>query len=227
MSENERREELIAAAATGDLTAAERDELDAMCALDPTLRREIDELTAVAERISSADWVEPSARRAPRDSPRVRRSVLVAASVALLAGVGLGVGGTILLDDGDRDGRQATAVELGPPGTLGAHEPLTLAGADEVSGPESDAEIDGVLVAHTWGTEAILDVVGLPPGEAYEVVFLDAAGTPISAGAFLGSEVPIHCAMNAAVLREDVATLRIVNEQGTVVRSADLPAVAG
>lgn len=230
---DERRAELVAAAVTDDLDDAERAELDALRAADPGVQVEIDELRAVADRFDAllpgTGWrddlpsprleaaVVAAAGPARPATPNRRRLGLVAAAVALVAvGAGGALGVQELRDDGSA---QVTAPE-GPPGTLGAVEPVQFAADDD------PADVDAALVAHTWGTEAVLDVTGLPPGEVYDVVFLDATGAEVSAGAFLGSVVEIHCSMNAAILREDVRALRIQRPDGTVVRSAELPAVA-
>jgi len=240
---DERRDELVAAAVTDDLDDAERAELDALRASDPRVQAEIDELRAVGDRFGAlapgpgaSAWRddEPSpalagavlastegsgsARRSARPSAPRRRLGLVAAAVALVA---VGAGGALGVQElvSDDTAEDDLAVQ-GPPGTLGAVEPVAFAADDD------PADVDAALVAHTWGTEAVLDVEGLPPGQVYDVVFLDADGTEVSAGAFLGSTVEIHCSVNAAILREDVRVLRIQLPDGTVVRSAELPAVA-
>ncbi|MGC5225474.1 hypothetical protein ACPW96_23155, partial [Micromonospora sp. DT81.3] len=105
----------------------------------------------------------------------------------------------------------------GPPGTLGAIEPIDV--RDAVAGVQVDAE----LVAHTWGTEAVLDATGLDIGATYTVVFIATDGTQFPAGQMLGSQVPIHCRVNAAVLREDALRLEIRDADATLVAHADLP----
>lgn len=229
MSEQERREELVAAAATGDLTPAEERELEAMCAADPSVRAEVEELSGVVGRIDRVEkWTEPTAEtpRRVHDARRVPAGpVALAAAAALVLGVGLGVAGTLGLQGGSGSGDADTVTgpaPTGAPGELGAVEPVDLAEPDG-----SVATLDAALVAHTWGTEAVLDVEGLPVGSTYEVVLVDARGAAVSAGAFLGSEVPIHCSLNAAVLREDVRALRIVGPADEVVGEASVPSVAG
>ncbi|GAB3070317.1 hypothetical protein [Nocardioides zeae] len=219
---SERRAELVAGAVTGHLDEAEQAELDALVRDDPSVALEIEELRAVSERIGALGaWEEPlpsSAVGAPR-----RRRTLIAAAAALVAGVGLGTAGTLVVQQtGDEPARTATT---GPPGTLGVAEPVRFEPA--TGAPAAAAEVRAEVIPHTWGTEAVLDVEGLAVGETYDVRFLDAEGSPVSAGAFLGSAVEIHCSLNAAVLREDVVTLQIVGPDGELVRSADLPTVAG
>lgn len=219
---SERRAELVAGAVTGHLDTAEQAELDALVVEDPTVAVEIEELRAVSERIGALGaWEEapvPAAVGAPR-----RRRILAAAAAALVVGTGLGVAGTLAAQQaGDRPDPSDPS---GPPGTLGVAEPVRF---EPVAGsPAAEAEVRAEVIPHTWGTEAVLDVDGLAVGQTYDVLFLDADGSPVSAGAFLGSTVEIHCSLNAAVLREDVVTLQIVGPDGELVRSADLPTVAG
>ncbi|MBO0594464.1 hypothetical protein I2487_02210 [Nesterenkonia sp. E16_10] len=108
---------------------------------------------------------------------------------------------------------------LGPPGELGAQEPVSF------SDPGAGVEVDGALVAHTWGTETVLEIDGLTPGEAFTVVLVGADGEEIESGSFLGSEVPVDCRMNGAVLREDVQRLEIRDDAGQAITAAALPEV--
>ncbi|MDT9591787.1 hypothetical protein RDV89_01815 [Nocardioides zeae] len=237
--EQQRREELVAAAATGDLDAAERAELDALCAADPALAAEVAELTLLSDRVGDLDpWLvptpaEPAAEPAVAPvASRPRRAPLLAAAAALVVGAGLGAVATGVLSDGDPAGGPGdapAAAPTGPPGTLGAHEPVRFEGESSpgADDPDGATDVDAVLVAHTWGTEAVLDVEGLEAGATYEVSFVASDGERYSAGAFLGSEVPIHCSLNAAVLREDVRELVIEAPDGAVVRTAALPVVDG
>lgn len=213
---SERRAELIAGAVTGHLDEAEQAELDALCREDPSVVAEVEELRGVSERIGALGSWDDSAALRPVGAPR-RRRALLAAAAALVAGVGLGTAGTLVAQQaGEPD-------PTGPPGTLGVAEPVSFEPATGAAGAEVRAEV----IPHTWGTEAVLDVEGLAVGTTYDVRFLDASGEPVSAGAFLGSEVEMHCSLNAAVLREDVVTLQIVGPDGELVRTADLPTVGG
>ena len=137
--------------------------------------------------------------------------------IAGIAAVGLVVGviGGFFLP------RPETPTPVGDPGTLGAVEPV------DFQGEPVGVEIDGSVVAHTWGTETLLTVNGLPSGEFYSVVVVDAAGEDVGSGTFLGSEVEINCAVNAAALREEVTSVEIRGLGGDVVASAALPRVEG
>ena len=220
---SERRAELIAGAVTGHLDEAEQAELDALCREDPSVVVEVEELRGVSERIGALGSWDDSAALRPVGAPR-RRRALLAAAAALVAGVGLGTAGTLAAQQvGEDDGPAARTGPTGPPGTLGVAEPVSFEPATGAAGAEVRAEV----IPHTWGTEAVLDVEGLAVGTTYDVRFLDASGDPVSAGAFLGSEVEMHCSLNAAVLREDVVTLQIVGPDGELVRTADLPTVDG
>lgn len=249
MSEMSGRDaELLGAAAAGELTREERLELYSRCAADPVLRAELDALVEVSERVAGiGGWVDvdppadleqevvgadradhaaaparsrsavtpitraPTSAGGRRAGPR-RRIGLAAAAVALVA---VGSGGTLAVQS------VADQPPSGPPGTLGAVEPVAFA-------PDEDAaDVDASLVAHTWGTEAVLRVEGLPAEESFDVFFVDEDGTEVNAGAFLGSRVTIDCRLNAAVLREDVRELRIQRADGTVVRQAEVPTVTG
>lgn len=223
---DDRRDELVAAAATGALDDAERAELEQLAASDPTILEEVEALRALADRVDGLGaWQEPepsdqlAARVAAipatqeRRSPRASRWGLAAAAVLLVA---VGSVSTVAVQSW-QDGPPS-----GPPGTLGAVEPVTVA-TDE--GELPDVQVSASLVAHTWGTEAVLAVDGAPVGESFTVWFVDEDGEAVSAGAFLGSTVEIHCRLNAAVMREDVRQLRIADASGDVVAQADLPAV--
>lgn len=86
----------------------------------------------------------------------------------------------------------------GPPGTLGAIEQITF--ADVPAGTTVDAS----LVAHTWGTETLLEIEGAALGETFEVLLVDHDGARYGSGSFIGTEATVVCAMNAAVHRTPV-----------------------
>lgn len=241
-----RRAELIGAALAGELTPQEQAELDEMGRRDPSVLTELAELNALRGqlRASALTWVdaepgpgltdrlaaiaetdavtEPDAaaethaatelvgQRAPtRDRAWRGRAArgLVAACL-----VGAGVLGTL--------GYQRTAGEPpdGPPGTLGAVEQIAF------SGEPDDTVVRASLVAHTWGTETVLEVDGFTVGETFEVVLVSDSGKELSSGAFIGADATVSCRMNAAVMREDVAQVWIVSSDEHVRLVAELPA---
>ncbi|MFG6476437.1 hypothetical protein ACFXP7_08605 [Microbacterium sp. P06] len=228
-SPDDRAAELIAAAVAGALTPAESAEFDDLRRREPWIDDEVASLRALTGELDGVSWTPSEPDGSLRDRvasislheatdapapmtelrPRPRRWVLPALGAACLA-LGLVLGVAL---------PSFNTTPSGPPGTLGAVEPV-----DVSDGPEGTT-IDADLVAHTWGTEAIVDAAGLEVGATYAVVLVASDGTEYSAGAMLGSAVPIHCSVNAAVLREDVARLEIRDAGSGVVAAADLPEV--
>jgi hypothetical protein len=239
-----RRAILISGALSGDLSAAEQDELDALRRTDSTVDTEIRELANALRATTAAaphwDASEPSdtlrdrvlalssegdvagapsldapvlVPTVPADGARVshlrRRPWLLALGAA--ACVAAGAGGVLLAQP------TVPGPPSGPPGTLGALEQISF------SGEPSGVDIDGSLVAHTWGTETILNITGLTEPDPYDVVLVTVAGETLNSGSFLGSTVAIDCEMNAAVMREAVASVEIQDASGTIVARAQVP----
>lgn len=91
---------------------------------------------------------------------------------------------------------------------------------------QAGLDADASLIAHTWGTELILFVSGLPDGQVYEVTFEGQQGGAVPAGTFIGiGGGPITCNLTAAVLREDLASFTVATASGEVILRADLPPV--
>ncbi|WP_369372157.1 hypothetical protein AB1046_02240 [Promicromonospora sp. Populi] len=223
----ERARELLELGAHRELDDAEQDELIRLLHDHPGV--EYDDFTAelgslsslgrlddalpspaLRERITTATGFDTAPPMQPR---RWSRPLLAAAAVALIAlgAAGNAVVGTLLEDE----------PPSGPPGTLGVVEAI------DFTGEPSGVEVDASVVAHTWGTETRIDVDGLPEGETFTVVVLGSDGAEFASGTFIGSAVPVRCAMNAAVLRTDVATVEIRDAAGHIVMSSDLsPAAA-
>lgn len=145
-------------------------------------------------------------------SSRRRRWVAPLAAAACLT-VGLGIGVVAMNGIASIDPDTPT----GPPGTLGAVEQV------DFTGEPAGVQVDGSLIAHTWGTEALLEIDGLTTGDSYSVVVVTRDGTRLEAGSFLGSDVPIDCQMNAAVYRDEAASVEITDAGGAVVAAAALP----
>ncbi|MGJ9421595.1 hypothetical protein [Aeromicrobium sp. CF3.5] len=165
---------------------------------------------STGRRATTRREASPSTRRSPTGRSLPWRGVAAAAAL-VVAGAGGALGIERVVDH--------SSIVSGEPGTLGAAEDISFAS-------EGAGQVDGSVVAHTWGTEAMLTVDGLETGRTYDVLFVDERGSTIDAGSFLGSEVQINCSMNAAIMREDVASVRIVADDGTTVRAADLPQVS-
>lgn len=218
--------ELAAAAASDDLGPEEAEEYAALVAADPSLADEVAAMRAALSRLEVLPgWEDPEPSPGLRDAvlgrpvgAPARRPVAwlprVAAAVVLVLG-GAAVGA--LVRGGDDPVDQVAAP--GPPGTLGALERI------EFRGEPADVDIDAGLVAHTWGTETVLSLDGLPPGERYAVVLRDDDGRLADSGGFVGSQARVDCRLNAALLREDVEAVEIRAADGTVVARSDVPTV--
>ena len=234
----DREAELIAAAAADELAATEVEEYAALVAADPTVAVEVEELRTLLARLDEApsDWAEPepglaleqrvlsiphaqgrgdmAAASAPVPTPARRRWLPAAAAAVVLLGAG-GVAGAVA--GGAFDGSEAPPE--GPPGTLGAVEPIAF------EGEPAGVDIEASLVAHTWGTETVLDMDGWPEGASYQVVLVGTDGGTSESGSFLGSQVPIVCHLNAALLREEVVVVEIRDAEGRIVAQSDVPEV--
>jgi hypothetical protein len=184
--------------------------------------------TALAHRAGPAQPTERLSAPAPapalpdlrdRRPRRIRVTAAVLGAAAALV-VGGAVGGLVgaLAGSAPTGGGDPSGV-TGPPGTLGAVE------AVDFRGEPSGSRIDGSVVAHTWGTETVLEVDGLDPAADYGVVVIGVDGRRVDSGGFVGSTVTVDCRVNAALLREDVAAIEIEDAEGDVVAAADLPRV--
>lgn len=230
MRGDEHRAQLLMAAASGEpLDPAEQAQLERLLAEDPTAHQDLADVSAALGALPAAgtsrwgwdDSMPPAdledrvlAATADPDGSASRsrwRPALVAACAAGLLALG-GAGGWWI---GELEAGSAT----GPPGTLGALEPV------EFTGEPVGVEIDASVVAHTWGTETLFDVTGLEPGSTYQVVVVGADGTELLAGSFLATDGTVVCTMNAAVLRGQAEAIAIRGPAGADVLRAELPPV--
>lgn len=232
--DTDRRAELLGAALAGELTPEEQAELDEACRRDPSMREELAELQETLGRVDGpAGWVDaepgsdlgdrvaavdgsPPATGGPVRTRRSRRSRRSRATTSVAAAclVGLGVLGTLGYQ------RIVDSPPEGPPGTLGAVEQV------DFTGEPDGGDVDASVVAHTWGTETVLEIDGLEVGETFEVTLVSTSGEVLSSGTFVGAEATVECRMNAAIMREEVAQVRIRSSDDTTVRLvADLPDV--
>ncbi|MCZ4562073.1 hypothetical protein O4160_14630 [Rhodococcus sp. IEGM 1401] len=247
----DRRAELIAAAVGDDLDDAEAAELRRLAASDPTIDDEIAELRSLTMTLGSRGptdaWLESStspdlrerilgatgsSEWSPQHNRRTqqfggqrfggqrfgaqRRSAGLAVAAAVV-GVVVGSGVVLGVDAYRQDPTNPPAAITGPPGTLGAYEQVAF--TTEVP----SVDIEGGLVAHTWGTETVLEMDGISDRGPYEVVLVDRSGVERPSGTFLGSDITIECRMNAAVLRQDVTDIEIRTSGGAVLARAQLP----
>lgn len=165
---------------------------------------QLDESDVAVEPIRGSAGVSET----PRLRSRPRRSVLALAAAACVI---VGIGSTVAVQS------LIESPPDGPPGTHGAVEDIAFA-------VEPGAvEVDGSLIAHTWGTETVLEVAGLTPGERFTVVLVAEDGRQFDSGTFFGSEVLIECRMNAAIMRDDVDRVEITADNGDVIAQAALP----
>lgn len=96
-------------------------------------------------------------------------------------------------------------------------EAITFTGEADVS--------TSALINHTWGTELVIDLAGLEPSRAYDVVFQTPAGD-VTAGSLLAvADVVMKCRFNAAPLRADVLAIEVRSPSGDAVLRSDLPVV--
>ncbi|WP_047866375.1 anti-sigma factor family protein [Rubrobacter aplysinae] len=237
MTDNYHRyyKELLGAYALGHLEGEEERELQSHLAHCESCRKEAEELgqvaaTLVQDRDSAHPEVEHTLDQTPppaledrvvavatgkrageNDHPRHRHHgrrrrlsapSLIAASVAVVL---LAVAGIWAIP---------TAPE--EPG-LGDVEPISF--TTEPQGISADGEV----VAHTWGTEVILEMEGLEEDERYTVEVLGEDGTRASAGTLIGdAEQPVECNLNGAVLRENAEAVSVRDSGGALVLRSDL-----
>ncbi len=185
----------------------------------PSLRDRVLAATTGAQTTSAA--TSPPAQPAPAPGgppvrlPRQRRATaaVLAAAASLLVGVGGGFGLARTLD-------QPPAAVTGPPGTLGASEAVAFTELPD------GVTLTASVVAHTWGTETVLQqLTGLETGATYSVVLVDDDGTEVHAGSFVASVEPVDCSLTGSALREDVMEVSVRTIEGAEVIRAPLPPV--
>ncbi len=231
MDPKARLHELMGAAALGSLSTAEAQELERLLKAEPDARRELDELRATVamlppagsgvqfeaapspgleERVAAAVGgpPAPTVLVPPAAAHRSRTWVLVAAAAALVIVAGLG---------GWAVGQREPSVPTGPPGTLGATEPISF------TGEPRGVEIDASIVAHTWGTETVMTIEGLEQG-TYTVQVRGTDGESVDSGTFIAPRQGITgCRMIAALLREEADAIVVSDSDGGVVMRSQLP----
>lgn len=155
------------------------------------------------ERTSPVNTLPTAAGDTARLGPLRRMPWVLAAAAFLVATIGL----TAIF---------FSTVRQGPPG-LGEAEPIAFSQAP------GGVSTDAAVVAHTWGTEVVLEIEGLQGGEVYTVMLERDDGEPVEAGSFIGTEVrPVECRLNGAVLRQDARAVSITNADDEVVMESDL-----
>ncbi|MDO9380962.1 MAG: hypothetical protein Q7T56_19125 [Nocardioidaceae bacterium] len=224
--DDDRLAELLGAASADELTSAEREELLDVLRHDPEAAAHLGDHQDVVAALRSSDltWQDAGVSRGLRArvlsqtvGADLRRRLPVLLAAAAAAVVLAGFGGYVL---GTQDAGPDDPVVAGGPGTLGAIEPVTFAEVPE------GVDVDASLVAHTWGTETVLDVSGLRTGERYRVELAETDGDVLTTGSFIAAADVTDCRMNGAVPRADVEAVRVLDASGTTVLTADLPRVS-
>lgn len=212
--------ELLGAHLFGQLEPEEEAELRRHLENCPQCRAEEADLRAVADLLDedaeylSAEEPPPHLKEkvieevfgdGARGSPRMSLPILATAAavvVVLIGAASLFIG---FSDSG------------GPPG-LGDEEPISFDSASE-----GVRVAEAAVVAHTWGTEVLMEVEGLGDGEVYNVEIEREDGTAARGGTLIGvGENEIDCALNAAVLRHNAESITITDSSGAVVLRSEL-----
>ena len=181
------------------------DEDDVLAALGEAMGHDPDR-TPPADRVAA---VRAAAERMRGEDDRSTtgpgRRVLLTGGIA--AGIG-GIAGYAVRSLADDE-------PAGPEGPV--VEPVALE-------PPDGVRAEAGLINHTWGTELLLDVEGLDPGRAYDVVYRTVAARDVAAGSLLAVEgVLMVCRFNAATLRADLRAIEVRDEDGRPVMSSELP----
>jgi hypothetical protein len=215
--------ELIGAYVSGQIESSERRDLLGHLDGCEACQRELSELQDIVLQLSESNVLqyspEPPARleenvvsatlseeetRGVRHGSRSRRTIVGAAVAAVLV-VAVGLA-TVTLQTGGS----------GEPG-LGDVEPISFTAKPE------KVTVDGAVVAHTWGTEIMLEAEGLSDGEVYTVAIEGEKGDETSAGTFVGdSDVPVNCQLNGAVLRQDAEEILVRNSESDLILRSNL-----
>lgn len=221
----------MGAAVFGSLGTAESEELERLLQADPDAARELEELRA------TRDHVAPRRLGGGLRGDAVTGSRVTGRRCAQQPGqaAGAGAGGRSDLDPalgtgrrrgcpgacrrtgrlGDRPARAWGAD--GPPGTLGATEPISF------TGEPRGVDVDASIVAHTWGTETVMTIDGLQQG-AYTVQVVGTGGETVDSGTFIAPAQGItDCRMIAAVVRPEADAIVVSDSDGAVVMSSQLP----
>lgn len=218
-----RRRELLGAHLLGQLESEEGAELRRHLESCPECRAEDAELRAVVNLLDEAKESDLAGSGSAAEAPppelkekvvgkvfgggggRVPPSVPLAAAAALVVVV---IGAAALFAGLSDSG--------GPPG-LGDEEPISF------GSPPAGVAIEASVVAHTWGTELLMEAEGLEDGEVYEVSIEREDGSVARGGTLIGvGETQVDCALNAAVLRQNAESITITDSSGEVVARSEL-----
>lgn len=227
-----RRRELLGVHVLGQLSGEEERELADLLERDPAARGEEAELRGVAALLAAADPAlvgGPGADLRDAQPSADLEDRVVAAAMGerrgRRGGRRWGTAGAGLVAVAAAIGAIALVVQPDPPvvpGTLGATEQIAFDVREE------GVEVTAAAVAHTWGTELEMEIVGFQTGEVYTVTLESEAGETVVAGSMIGdAELPIVCSLNGALMREDTDAVVVTDGSGAeILRStlADVPA---
>ncbi len=210
--------ELLGAYLLGQLEPEEKAELGSHLEGCPECRAEEAELRSVVELLGE-QGSHPGFEESLDPSPELKEKVVertlgrprsvppaVASAAAALLVVVIGAAALFVgLPNSD-----------GPPG-LGDEEPISF------GSPPLGMTIEASVVAHTWGTELLMEAEGLEAGEVYTVSIEQEDGASVPTGTFIGvGEEEIDCTLNAAVLRQNATAIVITDSDGDPVLRSDL-----
>lgn len=220
MRDNECRRwrELLGAYLLGQLEPEEKAELESHLEGCPECRAEEAELRSVVELLGE-QGSHPGFEESLNPSPELKEKVVertlgrsrripsaVAPAAAALLVVVIGVV-TLFVGLPNSDGL---------PG-LGDEEPIYF------GSPPQGIAIEASVVAHTWGTELLMEAEGLEAGEVYTVSIEREDGAPVPTGTFIGvGEEEVDCVLNAAVLRQNATAVVITDSNGDQVLRSNL-----
>lgn len=216
--DHSRYRELLGASLLGELQPEERAELARHLAGCPECRAESELLGETADRLGGGGAEPPpdledrvvervlgdAPETAPNAAPSRLKYVLPAAAMLVVLIGAVAVFPSVFGFDG------------GTPG-LGETEEISFSGSPQGVVPE------GSVIAHTWGTEVVMEVSGLEDGEVYTVSVVRGDGSEVEGGTFIGVGAnEIDCEMNAAVLRQDARAVLVTDSEGRQVLRSEL-----
>ncbi|MGI8538495.1 MAG: anti-sigma factor family protein [Rubrobacteraceae bacterium] len=223
--ENHRRyRELLGARLLGEIEPEEESELERHLETCPECRAEEAELRSVADLLGEPGSLEKEDLEPPPElkekvveevfgdgrgggdgGRRARTKAPLAAFAAVAAVVLVGVAAVFV-----------GLPNSGAPG-LGDEEPISF------GSPPAGVTVEASVVAHTWGTELLMDAEGLEAGEVYTVSIEREDGDTVPTGTFIGvGGAKIDCALNAAVLRQNASSVVIADSDGEQILRSNL-----
>lgn len=209
--------ELLGAYVLGHLEGEEAARVEAHLPDCELCRADLAELGPVAERLAHHGVPDDLVAPSPQVLGRILGEIAPPEPAnAAARGRGLPVWGAAAAMVAVAVASAAITTVVTRPDPGAPREPVAVAAPEAVS---ASAE----LIDHTWGVEIILTVDGMAAGQRFDVVVEDADGEAVTAGSFVGVDGrTVVCRMNAAVLRSDATSFRVLGVDGTELLTADL-----